>query len=157
MNPSQAYLETQVSTATPQRLRLMLIDGAIRLARQTLDAWKEERPGEALESLIRCRSFIAELISGVREGSSPLADKVLGIYMFLFQELTIARQDQDSARMGGVIRILEEERITWQEVCLILTERPEESGHHHSHEIVAPAYLKMPSLATDAESISFEA
>ena len=28
--PRDAYLETQVLTATPQRLRLMLIEGAIR-------------------------------------------------------------------------------------------------------------------------------
>jgi flagellar protein FliS len=157
MNASQTYLETQVTTATPQRLRLMLIEGAIRLARQTADSWRERRAGDALESLIRCRSFITELISGIREGSSPLADKVLGIYMFIFQELTYAQQDQDAARMEGVIQVLEEERITWQEVCMTLTERPEETSSHLSQEIVAPAYLKMSSYSAEAEGISFEA
>jgi flagellar secretion chaperone FliS len=157
MNASQTYLETQVATATPQRLRLMLIDGAIRLARQTADLWREERLGEALETLIRCRSFITELISGIREGSSPLADNVLGIYLFLFQELTNAQQDQNVTRLEGVIRVLEEERITWQEVCLTLTDRPEEITPRNSHEISAPAYLKMPGFSAEAESISFEA
>ena len=32
----ESYLEAQVMTATPQKLRLMLIEGAIRFARQTL-------------------------------------------------------------------------------------------------------------------------
>ena len=157
MNAGQTYLETQVATATPQRLRLMLIDGALRLAKQTADLWREERPGEAFESLIRCRSFITELISGIREGSSPLADKVLGIYMFLFQEMTYAQQDHDVEKIEGVIRVLEEERVTWQEVCMTLTDRPTEVASRNSHEISAPAFLKMPSYSAEAESISFEA
>ena len=32
-SPRDAYLETEVTTATPQRLRLMLIEAAIRRAR----------------------------------------------------------------------------------------------------------------------------
>jgi flagellar secretion chaperone FliS len=117
MPPRHAYLETQIATAAPQQLRLMLIEGALRLARQTADAWREERRDEALDTLIRCRSIITELISGIRAGSSQLADKVLGIYLFLFQELTEAQLRRDASRMDGVIRVLEEERTTWQELC----------------------------------------
>ncbi len=117
MNAGHAYLETQIATATPQQLRLMLIEGALRLARQIADAWREERHDDALETLIRCRSFITELIAGIREGSSPLADKVLGIYLFLFQELRQENIELDYTRLDGVISVLEEERTTWQEVC----------------------------------------
>src|SRR5437870_5675495 len=116
MPARQAYLETQIATAAPQQLRLMLIEGALRLARQTAEAWREERRDEALESLIRCRSIITELIAGIRAGSSQLADQVLGIYVFLFQELTQAQLRRDASRMDGVIRVLEEERATWQEL-----------------------------------------
>ena len=116
MHARHAYLETQIATAAPQQLRLMLIEGALRLARQTADAWREDRRDEPLDTLIRCRSIITELISGIRAGSSQLADKVLGIYLFLFQELTEA-QLRDASRMDGVIRVLEEERTTWQELC----------------------------------------
>ena len=117
MHARHAYLETQIATAAPQQLRLMLIEGALRLARQTADAWREDRRDEALDILIRCRSIITELISGIRAGSSQLADKVLGIYLFIFQELTRAQLSRDASRMDGVIRVLEEERTTWQELC----------------------------------------
>ena len=46
-NPGNAYLEVQVLTATPQRLRLMLIAGAIRWARQALSCWDADRADEA--------------------------------------------------------------------------------------------------------------
>src|SRR4029079_17264748 len=117
MPPRHAYLETQIATAAPQQLRLMLIEGALRLARQTADAWREERRDEAVDTLIRCRSIVTELISGIRAGSSQLADKVLGIYLFLFQEMTEAQLRRDASRMDGIIRVLEEERTTWQELC----------------------------------------
>ena len=106
-----------IATASPQQLRLMLIEAALRFARQTADAWREERRDEALDTLIRCRSIVTELISGIRAGSSQLADKVLGIYIFVFNELTEAQLRRDASRMDGVIRILEEERTTWQALC----------------------------------------
>ncbi|MFN0017548.1 MAG: flagellar export chaperone FliS [Pirellulaceae bacterium] len=117
MEARLAYLETQIATAAPQQLRLMLIEGALRLARQTANAWHEDRPEEALETLIRCRSIITELIAGIRAGSSRLADQVVGIYLFLFQELTQAQLRRDASRLEGVIRVLEEERTTWQQLC----------------------------------------
>ncbi|MBC7854126.1 MAG: flagellar protein FliS [Pirellulaceae bacterium] len=157
MNAGHAYLETQIATATPQRLRLMLIDGALRRARQTAEAWAGPSPGDALEPLIGCRSIVAELIAGIREGSSPLADKVLGIYLFLFRELTEAQLRNDVARVGGVIRVLEEERITWQEVCATLGESAGDSPYHLPAEVVAPAFLKAPIGTAQRESVSFDA
>ena len=157
MNAGHAYLETQIATATPQRLRLMLIDGALRRARQSAEAWVGTNPGDALEPLIGCRSIIAELIAGIREGSSPLADKVLGIYLFLFRELTEAQLRNDVARVSGVIRVLEEERITWQEVCATLRDSPEVSGSHSPVEVIAPAFLNATSGAPQRESVSFDA
>ena len=157
MDAGQAYLETQINTATPQRLRLMLIDGALRKAKEAAEASAGQKPVDALEPLSRCRSIVAELIAGIRAGSSPLADRVLEIYLFLFQELTEAQLRQDMARVDGVIRVLEEERITWQEVCLTLTDRPEDTGAYSSPEVVAPAYLKAPLGDAAHESFSFEA
>ena len=57
------YLETEINTATPQKLRLMLIAGALRHARRTLGLWEEGNFEAALESLIRCRDIVAELLN----------------------------------------------------------------------------------------------
>lgn len=157
MNAGQAYLETQIATATPQQLRLMLIEGALRHARKAVEAWAEPGPCDPLEPLIRCRSLVAELIAGIRSGSSPLADKVLVIYLFLFQELTEAQLRQDAARVSGVIRVLEEERITWQEVCATQPEPPAEAAALPVAEVLAPAYLNAPIGSSEFESVSFEA
>ena len=64
----EIYLEMQVGTATPQRLRLMLIEAALRQARRTLVLWSEGQSDAALEALIRCREIVGELIAVIPVG-----------------------------------------------------------------------------------------
>jgi flagellar protein FliS len=118
-----AYFDTQVATATPQKLRLMLIEGAIRFARGTQSAWQQGDADSGLESLIRCRDIIGELIAGIQAESSPLAKQVLGIYLYLFTTLTQAQLTHDQNQLAAVIRVLEEERETWQTICEQLPDR----------------------------------
>jgi flagellar protein FliS len=136
-----AYLETQVTTATPQKLRLMLIEGAIRFAQQTIDCWADGRGEDALSALLRCQSIIAELLGGVREDGTALTRQVIGIYTFLALRLHEAELDSDRLKLEEVIRVLQEERQTWQEVCQHLAEapRPADIGVNDSGEILAPS------------------
>jgi flagellar protein FliS len=120
----EIYLETQVQTATPQKLRLMLIEGALRFARQTLDQWQAAQSDQALESLIRCREIVSELIAGIRPDASPLASQVNGLYVYLFSALIEAQQTRDEHQLAAVIRVLEEERETWRQLCEQLPDRP---------------------------------
>ncbi len=111
------YLESQILTATPQKLRLLLIEGAIRYARQTLELWEQGQYEPAIETLIRCRSIVGELLSGVRIDESDLTRKVAGVYLFLFRCLTEAHMKRDRQRVQDTINVLEVERETWRLVC----------------------------------------
>jgi flagellar protein FliS len=122
MSPHDIYLETQIATATPQRLRLMLIEGAIRRARLTIEHWREGQGDLALESLIACRGMVSELLAGVKEEQSDLGKKVIGLYAFLFQTLTAAQLSRNPSALNEAIKILEEERQTWSQVCQQLTD-----------------------------------
>jgi flagellar protein FliS len=118
------YLETEINTATPQKLRLMLIAGALRHARRTLDLWEEKNFEAALESLIRCRDIVAELLAGVQLDASPLAKQVGGIYVYLFSALTEVQQSRDRAELAAIIRVIEEDYETWRQLCEQMPERP---------------------------------
>lgn len=139
---SRRYFEAQVLTATPQKLRLLLIDGAIRYAHQTLNLWDEDRFEEAVETCIQCRSVISELLSGVRIDGSDLTQKVVAIYMFLFRTLTEAQLKRDRNKMLEAIRVLESERETWRLVCEQMPDAPvppPSSTFGPPVEIVAPS------------------
>ncbi len=112
-----SYLETQVLTATPQKLRLMLIEAAIRFGHQTIDAWAQNENDTATDALIRCRDIIGELLSAVRPEEGELTRSVADIYLFLFQALTTAHQERDEHQVQEVLSVLEVERETWKKVC----------------------------------------
>jgi flagellar protein FliS len=138
VNPLNTYFETQILTATPQRLRLTLIEEAIRRARLTADLWREVRPDDALESLIGCRAIISELLAGVREGESPLAKQVVALYVFLFQRLTELQSTRDAAALEAVVRVLEEERETWTQLCQQFADVPAAASRFSAVEERAP-------------------
>ena len=119
-----AYLESQIRTATPQKLRLMLIDGALRFAREAQAHWSVPLEGLAMAALGRCRSILAELLGSIDADASPLARRVADLYLYLYQTRGKVQTEADAEGLAAVIRVLEEERITWEELCRKLPETP---------------------------------
>lgn len=140
MDYRNAYLETQINTATPQKLRLMLIEGAIRYGQQAIDFWQQGRGEDGLSALMRCQAVVAELLGGVREDGTQLTRQVIDIYVFLALQLNEAEINADPQRIEEVIRVLQEDRQTWQELCHQLPEAPQPAAAEFSQEaeILAP-------------------
>jgi len=172
LSASDAYLESQVRTATPQRLQLMLIDGALRFARQALAQWNAGLPDEAAyNDIVRCRNIVAEIYGGIKQDQAPVAKQAAAIYMFLFRLLSEAPLHQDPRRVRDVVRVLERERETWQLVCAQMPEAPRGVGANQgtSEEITADDIRALPDTmstnmpgapglsSTQSGSLSFEA
>jgi flagellar protein FliS len=138
MDYRNTYLETQINTATPQKLRLMLIEGAIRYGQQAMAAWEEGRGEDGLSALLRCQAVIAELLGSVREDGTPVTRQVIDIYAFLALELHEAEMNADPQRIAGVVRVLQEDRQTWQELCHHLPEAPQPNAADIPQEEIAP-------------------
>jgi len=119
MDPSarDAYLESQIMTATPQKLRLMLIEAALRFARRAYEAQLGEQLEEAFENTLRCRRIVTELLTSVDPGHSPLTKQVVALYVYLFQTLTEAQLKRSPEKFNDVIKVLEIERETWRDLC----------------------------------------
>ena len=154
-DPASTYLQTQVLTATPQRLRLMLIEAALRDAELTAELWVNGQDEPALEALIRCRDVVSELIAGIRPDASPLAQKVLGLYLFLFQALTEAQLSHDRQKLATVRRVLAAERETWQQVCRQMSDAS--PPRSLAAEIAAPADFPASASQPGASALSLEA
>lgn len=153
----EAYLSTQVMTATPQKLRLMLIDGAIKSATQTIEHWQEDRHDEGSERLILCRQIICELLSSIRQDDSEISKNTTNIYGFLFRILTDAQMDKDIERLRNAIRILEVERDTWQQVCEQLPEAPEGWADSQEPKEVTASNTPIPPPHAVPKGISLNA
>ncbi|HRF00746.1 MAG TPA: flagellar protein FliS [Pirellulaceae bacterium] len=136
-----AYLENEIRTATPQRLRLMLLDGAIRFCLTAKDALASSRDDDADRAFDRAHQILAELLSGIRPGYD-VGRQVASLYVFLIRELSAARSQRSTDTLDGLIEVLEIERETWRQVCESVTDRVEGN---------APSGKEI--LARDAERI----
>ena len=119
--PSSArnsYLETEVLTATPQKLQFMLLDAGVRAIHIAKQLWSDGKVEEGNESLIRAQKIVTELLCGLnRDVDAELAEKVAAIYLFVFRTLMEANLKHDVAKLDDAVEVLEIERETWRQVC----------------------------------------
>ncbi|MBN2580170.1 MAG: flagellar export chaperone FliS [Pirellulales bacterium] len=120
MNPTatDSYFETQVLTAPPQKLQLMLLDAAIRACRSTREHWRagENEPGG--ESLLQAQQIVGQLLAALDfESKTELVKKVAGVYLFVYRSLTEAALQRDEQKIEAAQKILETERETWRQLC----------------------------------------
>jgi flagellar protein FliS len=150
------YLETDVFTATPQRLQLMLIDGAIRFVARTRLLWQEGKNDQACESLIRAQQIVTQLLAALNDRIDPkLTCRVASIYLFVFRTLVDANLHRDVAKLDEVSRVLEIERETWRQLCEKLGSTTGAAGDGldlNSHRVdKSPAQTPaFPHLASDS-------
>jgi len=114
----EQYLTTQVMTATPQKLQLMLIEAALRSAQRARQQWQAQQNEQACESLIHAQEIVGRLLAALdHEAGANLARKVAAVYLFVFRSLMEANYHRDQQKLDDALRILEIERETWRKVC----------------------------------------
>lgn len=108
------YLETQVMTASPERLHLMVTDAAIRFARQALAAIENKDIESGFLALNRSREFVNSILTGIATDHNPeLAERLRGLFIFVQQNLARADQLRDPQLIRDALAILESHRATW--------------------------------------------
>jgi flagellar secretion chaperone FliS len=111
------YLESRVLTAPPQRLQLMLIEGAIRFGREARAAMDNGDATAAATPLMRMFDVLAEMLAGAREKKTPLNEQIAALYTYLFRLVADAKVNENVEKLGEALELLEFERQTWQLVC----------------------------------------
>src|SRR5439155_23095233 len=93
---ANAYLETQVLTASPERLHLMVVDGAIRFARQGEAALEAKNIEAAFFALSSSRSCVTEILAGINADPNPeLGERLKALFVFVQRNLVNADLKRD--------------------------------------------------------------
>ena len=111
------YLESKVLTASPQRLHLMLIEGAIRVGRQAEESLRKGERAAAATPLLRMIDIVGELLAAVRANKSDLNKKIADQYWFLLRRVSEAKINSNAEALAEALRLLDYERQTWQLLC----------------------------------------
>ncbi|MBU6413268.1 MAG: flagellar export chaperone FliS [Planctomycetes bacterium] len=108
------YLRAKIMSARPEELRMLLLDGAVRFARQAQDGLATKNFEQSYVGITKCRDIVVELMTSIREDHNPdLAKNIKALYSFIFTELTEANLARSAERMTKIVELLEYERETW--------------------------------------------
>ncbi|MEM0982982.1 MAG: flagellar export chaperone FliS [Planctomycetota bacterium] len=111
---TNAYLRTKVLSAPPEQLRLLLLDGALKFCRQADAALGTNDFEKSFEGFNQAREIVIELVKTINSDADPeLAERVRGLYLFMYKELAQASIRRDREGLAKIIELLEYERETW--------------------------------------------
>lgn len=109
------YLRTKVLTASPEELRLMLYDGALKFARQGKAALEAKKFEESYNNLIRAQKIVLELSTSLKHSVDPdLCGKLSALYTYIYRLLVDANTQRTTKPVDEAVKLIEYERETWQ-------------------------------------------
>lgn|GEM_PF-1216205 len=114
MIDSEAFLRQEVESASPARLRWLLLQKAHGLSIVVRDMWKNGKAADAKQWVILIQDIFTELLEGIVDPKHELAKQQSDLFIFLNRLLVLADQDQDFHSMDSLTEILQIEKDTWE-------------------------------------------
>lgn len=116
-NPYGQYRQQQIYTASPDRLLIMLLDGAVRFCRCAHKNIHEKNFEKAHVDLVKAENIITELRLSLNM-EFEIAQNLSSLYHYLYKRLVEANTKKDCAIIDEVIEFLTGLRKTWAEAAL---------------------------------------
>ncbi len=115
-NPYERYRQTQIQTAGPLELIIMMYDGAIRFTNQAKKALAEKEFGQANTALQRAQDIVDELNFSLNPEAGEIAVNLRSLYTFINQRLLQANVKKDGKILDEVLQLLTTLRSSWAEL-----------------------------------------
>ncbi|MBN1410064.1 MAG: flagellar export chaperone FliS [Spirochaetales bacterium] len=119
-NPLKAYKETQIKTATPGKLVIMLYDEAIKCINLAIDRLKKntKKLDEVNNNIIKAQDVVSELMASLDfDKGGEIAKNLFSIYTFINKQLLHANIKKEAEPMEQVVKMLIDLRAAWVEVA----------------------------------------
>ncbi|HOI89505.1 MAG TPA: flagellar export chaperone FliS [Candidatus Rifleibacterium sp.] len=125
-----AYRKTQIETASPETLILMLYDGALRFMGQAEIAFEEKNIEQISNLLLRVQAIFAELMTALdKEKGGEIAVNLERLYVFFLEKLGEANVKKDVKPMLEIKPLVQNLRNTWEQAM---------QKHQTSAQVVPP-------------------
>lgn len=124
-NPYRQYQKTSVTTASRERILLMLYEGAIRFTRQAHAAMKEKKIAEKGRFISKATAILSELMATLDfKVGGQLAVDLENLYVFMIDKLIEGNINNNPECLEQVETLLMTLYTAWKDVV----ENPREDG-----------------------------
>lgn len=115
-NPYEQYKTTQISTATPGQLVVMLYEGAIKFCKHAKMGIEQKNVQTANNNLIKVQNIVQELKLGLdMKAGGEIAKTLDSLYEYMLRRLVEANIKKDAIIISEVQSSLEELKEAWVE------------------------------------------
>ncbi len=125
-SPHQKYQQTQLHTAPPAQLLLMLYDGAIRFSKMGISSIQDKNYEKANINLCKAQAVIHELIAALNY-DYPIAKTLYQVYEYMIHQLINANMKKNTKPADEVVSYLLELREAWDTASKSLNAVPEQN------------------------------
>ena len=113
---NSAYKKTQIETASPEMLVLMLYDGAIKFMGQAEIAFEDKNIEQISNLLLRVQAIFTELLTTLdKEKGGEIALNLERLYVFFLEKLGDANIKKDPKPMLDIKPMVIDLRNTWEQ------------------------------------------
>ncbi len=117
-NPYKQYKQTSVKTASPERLIIMLYDGAIKFLNRAKIKMNEQDIEETNRALLKTQDIISELMIGLNMEAGEIAQNLYNLYDYFQHRLIEANTKKAPGIIDEILGYLVELRETWAEAAV---------------------------------------
>ena len=116
-NPYKNYQKTQVTTASREKILLMLYEGAIRFTKHAHAAMLEKKIAEKGKYISKATAILSELMATLDfKSGGDLAAELENLYVFMIDKLIEGNIHNDPECLKAVENILRTLHVAWQDV-----------------------------------------
>lgn len=130
MNPNpylKQYQTTQITTASPEKLLLMLYDGAIQYSLQAKMHIEKKNIEAAHTLLLKAQAIVTEFMSTLSFEPNPeIAGNLYSLYDFVNYKLVQANIKHDPTMIDDAVGILKTLKSAWEEAVIIAAKEKKE-------------------------------
>ncbi|WP_350344144.1 flagellar export chaperone FliS [Proteinivorax tanatarense] len=120
-NPYQQYKQTQINTASPGELVLMLYNGAIKNLNQSINFLEQDNKEEFRLKIEKTQDIVVELTSTLKQ-DEEISKNFASLYQFVINRLIKAHASLSKEPVEEALKILTDMRDTWKEMLTKLNE-----------------------------------
>lgn len=119
----ESYKLAHIETATPERLVVMLYEGAIRFLHIAVQALADRQLDTANGNILKAEAIVLELMSVLdRDLGGEIAANLSSLYDYIYRQLVKGNLAHDPEPLLEVIGLLENLRSAWDEAAQMVAQ-----------------------------------
>ena len=117
----QNYLQGEIETASPEKILILLYDGAIQFLNKAKIALEQNNNTEIYNNLIGAQKILLEFMRTIdmEAVDNDLPQRLYSLYYYLYKTLVRANIEKSMDKVNEVLNHMVELRATWKQAIAI--------------------------------------